>query len=81
MSEELTLRRVSGGIEILSAPRSACISLEVLHAACGHEVQVKGDRITIAEQVVYQVTAWQAFPPGLRCALIEDRRPRTEGER
>ncbi|WP_405994970.1 hypothetical protein [Streptomyces sp. NBC_00986] len=81
MSDELTLRRVPGGIEILEAPHSACISLEVLHEACGHEMQVHGDKITLADQVVYQVTAWQASPPGLRCFLIEDRRPRPEGER
>lgn len=81
MTSELTLQRVPGGIRILEAPRLACISLEVLAEACGHELQVNGDRITIADQVVYQVTAWQAYPPGLTVALIEDRRPKTEGER
>ncbi|MBZ6259753.1 hypothetical protein KVH22_30000 [Streptomyces olivaceus] len=81
MSDELTVRRVPGGIEILDAPRSAVISLQVLAEACGHEVRVNGDQIVVADQVVYQVTAWQASPPGLRCALMEDRRPRGEGER
>lgn len=81
MDSEITMQRVPGGIRVLHAPRLGCISLEVLAAACGHELQVHGDRITIANQVVYQVTAWQASPPGLTVALIEDRRPRPEGER
>ncbi|AVV46456.1 hypothetical protein C6376_39265 [Streptomyces sp. P3] len=81
MDGDLTLQKVPGGIRILHAPRLTCISLEVLAAACGHAVQVHGDCITIADQVVYQVTAWQASPPGLTVALLEDRRPKTEGER
>lgn len=79
MDGELTLQQVPGGIRVLNAPRLACISLEVLGDACGHALRVAGDRITVADQVVYQVTAWQASPPGLTVALIEDLRP--EGER
>ncbi|WP_435252040.1 hypothetical protein [Streptomyces tendae] len=81
MSDAITVRTVPGGIEILDAPRSVCISLQVLAEACSHTMRVDGDRIVVADQVVYQVTAWQAWPPGLRCALVEDRRPRPEGER
>lgn len=79
MDSEITMQRVPGGIRVLTAPRLGRIDLEVLAEACSHELQVHGDRITIADQVVYQVTAWQASPPGLTVALIEDRRP--EGER
>ena len=79
MSGDLTLQRVPGGIRVLHAPRLTCITLEVLAEACSHELQVHGDQIVIAGQVVYQVTAWQASPPGLTVALVEDRRP--EGER
>lgn len=75
MDGELTVRRVPGGIEILHAPRITCISLELLAQACGHEMQVHGDKVTIADQLVYQVTAWQATPPGLTVVLVEDRRP------
>lgn len=74
MDGELTIQRVPGGIRVLRAPRLTCIALEVFAEACGHEMQVHGDRITIADQVVYQVTAWQASPPGLTVALLEDRR-------
>lgn len=78
MGSEITIERVPGGIRVLEAPRLACISLELLAAACGHTMRVNGDRITIADQVVYQVTAWQASPPGLTVALIDDRRPKGE---
>lgn len=74
MDGDLALQRVPGGIRVLNAPRLASISLEALADACGHELQVHGDRITIADQVVYQVTAWQASPPALTVALLEDRR-------
>lgn len=74
MDGELTMRRVPGGIEILHVPRITCISLEALASACEHALQVHGDRITIADQVTYQVTAWQASPPGVTAVLIEDRR-------
>lgn len=78
MDGELTIQRVPGGIRVLHAPRLTCISLELLAEACGHEMQVHGDRITIADQLVYQVTAWQASPPGLTVALLEDRREEAE---
>ncbi|MEW2570490.1 hypothetical protein [Streptomyces sp. NPDC047070] len=81
MTSELTLQKVPGGVRVLHAPRLTCIPLEVLAEACGHAMRVNGDRITIADQVVYQVTAWQASPPGLTVALLEDRRPKTEGDR
>lgn len=74
MNGELTTEKVPGGIRVLNAPRLTCISLEVLAEACGHAMRVHGDRIVIADQVVYQVTAWQASPPGLTVALLEDRR-------
>lgn len=74
MDGELTLQKVPGGIRVVHAPRLTCITLEVIAEACGHAMQVHGDRITIADQVVYQVTAWQASPPGVTVALIEDRR-------
>ncbi|WP_329338581.1 hypothetical protein OG866_27075 [Streptomyces sp. NBC_00663] len=79
MDGELTLQKVPGGIKVMHAPRLTCISLEALADACSHALRVNGDRITVADQVVYQVTAWQASPPGLTVALIEDLRP--EGER
>ncbi len=79
MDGDLTLQQIPGGIRVLHAPRLACISLEALADACGHALRVAGDRITVADQFVYQVTAWQASPPGLTVALIEDLRP--EGER
>lgn len=79
MDGDLTLQSVPGGVRVLHAPRLTCIALEVLVDACGHALRVNGDRITIADQVVYQVTAWQASPPGLTVALVEDLRP--EGER
>jgi hypothetical protein len=78
VSGEITVQRVPGGIRVLEAPRLACISLELLAEACGHTMQVRGDRITLADQVVYQVTAWQTSPPGLTVALIEDLRPKGE---
>ncbi|MEH0423129.1 hypothetical protein [Streptomyces sp. B21-083] len=74
MDGELTMRRVPGGIEVLHAPRITSISLEVIAQACEHALQVHGDRITIAGQVDYQVTAWQASPPGVTVVLMEDRR-------
>ena len=74
MDGDLSLQKVPGGIRVLHAPRLTCISLEVLATACSHELQVSGDQITIGDQVVYQVTAWQASPPGLTVTLVEDRR-------
>ncbi|MFE2046641.1 hypothetical protein ACFXAZ_38170 [Streptomyces sp. NPDC059477] len=79
MDGELSLEKVPGGVRVVRAPRLTCIALQVVAEGCGHAIRVDGDRIVIADQVVYQVTAWQASPPGLTVALVEDLRP--EGER
>lgn len=79
MDGDLTLQRVPGGVRILNAPQQAHISIELLAAACSHELRVHGDRITLADQVVYQVDSWVPSRAALRCSLIEDQRP--EGER
>ncbi|WP_330348163.1 hypothetical protein [Streptomyces sp. NBC_00582] len=74
MDGDLTIEKIPGGFRVTNAPRLTCISLEVLADACGHALRVNGDRIIIGDQVTYQVTAWQASPPGLTVALLEDRR-------
>ncbi|MGW6743778.1 hypothetical protein ACWGDX_24170 [Streptomyces sp. NPDC055025] len=78
MDGELTLRRIPGGIEVVHAPRITCIALDVIAAASEHALRVNGSLITVAHQVDYQVTAWQASPPGLTVVLVADRR--TPGE-
>jgi hypothetical protein len=79
MTGELSLQRVPGGVRVLDAPPEIHISLQVLAEACSHELQVHSDRITLADQVVYQVDSYVPSRAALRCSLLEDRRP--EGER
>ncbi|MEU5111704.1 hypothetical protein AB0G64_09410 [Streptomyces longwoodensis] len=77
MGGDLTLQRVPGGIRVLHAPERASIGLRGLTEACSHELRVEGDLVTIADQVVYRVTGWQAG--ALVLVLVEDRRT-PEGE-
>jgi hypothetical protein len=66
------------GVTVVKAPQEAIISLEMLtkgafpHSVYG--IRVDADRITIAEQVVYLVTGYDARQAALICQLIEDRR-------
>ncbi len=75
-ADQIVVTRTPGRVEITKAPKNAKIDLALVAAAgCGHEIAVSGDRITLAEQVVYRVVGWD--PEGaLVVERVEDRRRR-----
>lgn len=69
------VRHDNGMVEILEAPPVTRISLEYIHCADPAVVKVSGRKITLAGQVVYEVTGWDQFTSALVAKLVEDRRP------
>lgn len=72
---QIVITRTPGQVEISKAPRRARISLESLAAGCPHEICVREDLITLAEQVVYRVVGLDPLG-SLVVELHEDRRHR-----
>ena len=63
---ELSVRRHGDGrIEILAAPQTCRISLEMLADSDPVVFKVGGRRITIADQVAYEVTGWDPIASAL----------------
>lgn len=58
-------RHGDGRVEIVSAPPTTRISLEFLTAADPAVVVVRGHRLTLATQVEYEVTGWDAMSHAL----------------
>lgn len=79
MADELVVQRVPGGVRVVEAAERIRISLAALAASCEHALQVRGDRLTIADQVVYQVTGWEPSAAALTAVLVEDLRTPPEG--
>jgi hypothetical protein len=67
-------RHEDGRVEILSAPPTTRISLELLTAADPAVFKVTGRTIAIAGQVVYRVTGWDNLSSCLLAELVEDKR-------
>lgn len=68
------VRHGDGRIEIRSAPPTVRFSLDFFAAADPAVVRVGGNRIALADQVVYRVTGWDGNGQALLAELVEDRR-------
>lgn len=71
---DIVLTKVPGGVRIDRADETSAISLELLADSCSHLMRVEGDRITVADQVVYQVTGYSFENKALLVRLVEDHR-------
>jgi hypothetical protein len=67
-------RHHDGSVEVLEAPQESLVSLGFLHQRDDGVTSVDGDRLTLAGQVVYQVTGWEPASAALRVRLVEDLR-------
>ncbi len=72
-------RHDDGRVEVLLAPAVARVSLDLLACADRAVLQVSGNRITVAGQVVYRVTGWDRHGGCLKAELVEDRRSGVSG--
>ncbi|HCT81761.1 MAG TPA: hypothetical protein DGG94_17825 [Micromonosporaceae bacterium] len=68
------LRHDNGLVEILDAPPLIRIALELIQLRDPVTMKVSGKHITVAGQVVYEVTGWEPFSSTLVAKLVEDRR-------
>lgn len=69
------VRHEDGRMQVLSAPPTTRISLELIAEADPVLLKIRGNVITFAGQVVYRVTAWDTLGKALIAELAEDRRP------
>ncbi|MFD9949833.1 hypothetical protein ACFWYW_55810 [Nonomuraea sp. NPDC059023] len=76
---DIVLTDVPGGVRVDRADETSAISLVVLAQTCSHFIRVEDDRITIADQVVYQVTGYSFENKALLVRLVEDRRSCASG--
>lgn len=72
----ITLQEADGEIRVLEAAPRSRISLALLTAPESPRwIRIWDDKIGIAEQVVYQVTGWDALNAALEVVLVKDHRP------
>jgi hypothetical protein len=64
-------RHADGRVEILQAPPTASMSLELLAGADPHLIVVRGTYITLAGQVTYRVTGWDNTQACLQLLRVE----------
>lgn len=72
----ITLQEAGEEIRVLEAAPRSRISLALLTSPGSPRwIRIWDDKIGIAEQVVYQVTGWDALHAALEVVLVKDHRP------
>lgn len=69
-----TVRHDDGRVEILHAPPTIRVSLELVQGADPVALRVSGRNLIFGGRVVYRVDGWDDFSSALTAVLIEDRR-------